>query len=144
VSGTGQARTRITSRPDTEFIGRTQIHRTAFFATAAPLRLGCTLSGCAASLVIKESRVLRRTVSIVCRDPGRLHGWSRIGPIAADAADGADGIFQRRAYPDSSVSGAAFPTEDNIDPAPRRRYPARVRGFLSQAVPSPVWAAASN
>ena len=36
-------------------------------------------------------------------------------PTIADAADGADGIFDRRAHPDYSLSGSAFTTEDNID-----------------------------
>ena len=37
------------------------------------------------------------------------------GPTFADAADGADGIFERRAYPDYSASGSAFTTEGNVD-----------------------------
>ena len=55
-------------------------------------------------------------VSTVCGCTGRLHGSSRVGPIAADAADGADGMFRRSAYPDHSRSGSAFTTERNVDP----------------------------
>src|SRR6202022_4745434 len=37
-------------------------------------------------------------------------------PIGADAADGADGIFARRAHRNDPGSGAAFTAEDNLDP----------------------------
>src|SRR3984893_3419167 len=36
-------------------------------------------------------------------------------PIGADAADGADGIFERRAHRNEPGSGAAFTAEDNVD-----------------------------
>jgi hypothetical protein len=39
--------------------------------------------------------------------------WVRA--IIADGADGADGIFQRRAHPDHSTAGAAFTTKGNVD-----------------------------
>src|SRR5271166_5048098 len=41
--------------------------------------------------------------------------WAGFGPTIADAADGADGIFERRAHPDYSASGSAFTTEGNVD-----------------------------
>jgi hypothetical protein len=40
---------------------------------------------------------------------------NRVRATIADVADGADGIFQRRAYPDYSASGAAFTTKGNVD-----------------------------
>jgi len=48
-------------------------------------------------LSLRKDGLCVSTVSIAGRCPRRLHGWSRVGPIAADAADvtdGADGIFQ--------------------------------------------------
>jgi hypothetical protein len=33
----------------------------------------------------------------------------------ANAADGADGIFERPTYPDDPAAGTAFPTERNVD-----------------------------
>jgi hypothetical protein len=41
---------------------------------------------------------------------------NRVRATIADAADGADGIFQRRAHPDHSTAGSAFTTEGNVDP----------------------------
>jgi hypothetical protein len=40
---------------------------------------------------------------------------NQVRATIADVADGADGIFQRRAYPDYSASGSAFTTEGNVD-----------------------------
>src|SRR5258708_37193578 len=40
---------------------------------------------------------------------------TRVRATIADVADGADGIFQRRAYPDYSASGAAFTTKGNVE-----------------------------
>jgi hypothetical protein len=53
------------------------------------------------------------------RSPWRLSS-SRARPAAivpdgADAADGADGIFERPPYPDNPVSGSALTTERNVD-----------------------------
>ena len=76
------------------------------------------------------------TVSIVCGPTEHLQCWARVRSTAvvtngtgrtrevlpgagsgpnADAADGADGIFERRAHPDYSISGSAFTTEGNVD-----------------------------
>ena len=41
---------------------------------------------------------------------------NRVRATIADAADGADGIFQRRAHPDHPTAGSAFTTEGNVDP----------------------------
>jgi hypothetical protein len=78
------------------------------------------------------------TVSIVCSPTEHLQCRARVGSTAvttngngrtremlpgagsgpsADAADGADGIFERRAYPDYSISGSTFTTEGNVDAA---------------------------
>jgi hypothetical protein len=45
-------------------------------------------------------------------------------------ADGADGIFERRAHPDYSASGSAFTTEGNVDAErPKKRLrPTQVAG----------------
>jgi hypothetical protein len=47
-------------------------------------------------------------------------------PVVSDAADGADGfdgIFERRTYPDDPASGSAFATERNVDaPVPAGRF----------------------
>jgi hypothetical protein len=56
----------------------------------------------------------------------------------SDAADGADGIFERRPHPDDPVSGAALPTKGNCDAhgrknvCARRSRPASPRGFMGQ------------
>jgi hypothetical protein len=42
-------------------------------------------------------------------------------PVVADAADGADGIFQARTHRDYSASGAALAPEGDIDPEPPER-----------------------
>jgi hypothetical protein len=47
-----------------------------------------------------------------CRAPGLLFR-AGFGPTFAAVADGADGIFERRAHPDYSAS--AFTTECNVD-----------------------------
>jgi hypothetical protein len=41
--------------------------------------------------------------------------WAGFGPTIADAADGADGIIEKRAHPDCFAAGAAFTTEGNVD-----------------------------
>ena len=67
---------------------------------------------------LRKGGICVSTVSIACRRLGRLHDWSRVGPIAADAADAtdaADGIFRRSAYLDHSRSGSAFATERDVD-----------------------------
>ena len=47
---------------------------------------------------------------------------NRVRAAIADAADGADGIFQRRAHPDYSTTGSAFTPEGNVDPErPKKR-----------------------
>ena len=71
---------------------------------------------------------------------------SRVRPPIADAADGADGIFERRAHPDHSASGSAFTTEGMSMPSvrrnvcARRKCPARARGFsASRSCRLSVW-----
>jgi hypothetical protein len=58
------------------------------------------------------------------------------GSIPADAADGADGIFEAPAYPNDPAAGMAFTAERNVDaqhPKERLRAPQpapSARGFL--------------
>src|SRR5436309_1307790 len=47
-------------------------------------------------------------------DLGNLEMPRRPWRSVADAADGADGIFERPMYPDDPVAGTAFPTERNV------------------------------
>jgi hypothetical protein len=103
----------------------------AAFCKRRAARLGCTLS--AASLRKGGFCVSTRLPLLA---PAR---WSKVGPIAADSADAADGIFRRFAYPDHSRSGAAFPTERNVDPHRLKTClkPARARGFFVRPVLSP-------
>jgi hypothetical protein len=57
-----------------------------------------------------------RVDTVVAGSPadGRGHRLDR-GSIAADAANGADGIFESPAYPDDPAAGMAFTTERNVD-----------------------------
>jgi hypothetical protein len=52
------------------------------------------------------------------------------GSTIADAADGTDGIFERRAHPDYSAFGSAFTTEGNLDAERPKKClrPAQVAG----------------
>jgi hypothetical protein len=63
------------------------------------------------------------------------------GSIPADAADGADGIFESPTYPDDPSARMAFTTERNVDAqypkenvCIRRSRSASTRGFFGQPV----------
>ena len=82
---------------------------------------------------LRQHRQRARSTAIVTNGTGRIRRMlfsNRVRAAIADAADGADGIFQRRAHPDYSITGSAFTPEGNVDPErPKRRLrPTQVTG----------------
>jgi hypothetical protein len=77
--------------------------------------------------------------------PEALLFGTRFGVIVADATDGADGIIERRADPDDSISCSAFTVKGDVDAnRPKKRLRLTqvagkgARGFLGQPVLSLV------
>ena len=95
--------------------------------------LGTCRVGRAAARRLSSQTALARSEE--CRsEPG-------FKPSIADAADGADGIFDRRAHPDYSLSGSAFTTEGNVDAERPKKClrPTQVAGEGARIFGAPMW-----